>query len=84
MDETTSLPIALTIIEKAKESIQELESRLPASLNTNFRERLVAHMEENADEDFRLKARALLVLYEKVFGVKDVMDESFEDQGGFA
>ena len=82
IDETTSLPDALTVIEKAKESIQELESLLPASTNTNFRERLVAHLEENADEDFRLKARELLVLYETVFGVKDVIDESFENQGG--
>jgi hypothetical protein len=80
MDETTSLPGALTVIEKTKEAIQELEGLLPPSPNANFRERLVAHLEENADEEFRLKARALLVLYEKVFGVKGVIDDPFEDE----
>ena len=76
MDESTSLPDALTMISQAKESIHELERLLPASPNANFRERLVDHLEESADEEFRLKARALLVLYETVFGVKDVIDES--------
>ena len=80
MDETTSLPAALTVIETAKESIQELESLLPPSPNPNFRERLVEHLEEKADADFRLKSRALLVLYKKVFGVEDVIDESFEGE----
>ena len=80
MDESTSLHQALNLIQKTKESILELESLLHASPNENFRERLVAHMEENTDEGFRLKAQALLAIYEKVFGVKDVMDESFEDQ----
>lgn len=80
MDESTSLPDALTMIGQAKELIHELEMRLPVSPNANFRERFVAHLEENADEEFRLKARALLVLYEKVFGVKDVIGESFEDE----
>lgn len=82
LDETTSLPDALEIIRQAKASIHELEMLLPASSNPNFRERLVAHLEQNADENFRLKARALFALYEKVFGVKDVIDEPFEDQGG--
>ena len=75
LDETTTLPNALTVIEQAKESIHEVEGLLPPSPNANFRERLVAHLEENADAEFRLKARALLNLYEKVFGVKDVVDK---------
>ena len=81
LDETISLPHALTVVEQAKESIHKVEELLPASTNLNFRERLVAYLEENPDEDFRLKARDLLTLYEKVFGVKDVVDESLEDQG---
>lgn len=78
MDEATSLPDALTMIGQAKESIHELEMLLPTSPNANFRERLVAHLEEDADEAFRLKAHDLLILYEKVLGVKDVVDELFE------
>lgn len=78
LDETTSLPDALEIIQQAKASIHEVEILLPVSSTPNFRERFVAHLDENADEDFRLKARELLILYEKVFGVKDVVDESFE------
>ena len=68
------------MIEQAKESIQELESFLPPSPQANFRERLVAYLEESADSELRRKARALLVLYKRVFGVQDVMDESFEDE----
>jgi hypothetical protein len=58
---------------------------LPGSPNTNFRERLVAHIEHlNAsagqeDTDLRLKADALLIFYEKVFGVKDLVDKPDEE-----
>jgi hypothetical protein len=86
LDETTSLPHALTVIQHAKGMIAELEALLPSSPNTNFRERLVAHLEEverlklsdgeeHTDKDFRQKASALLLVYEKVFGVKDVVDK---------
>ena len=85
MDESTSLPNAMTIIGQAKESIHELEMLLPASPNANFREQLVAHLEElksrpvgSTSEEFRMKANALLLLYDTVFGVKDVVDELFE------
>lgn len=56
------------------------------SPNPNFRERLVAQLEalehpkasaaqEDTDLDLRrLKARALLIFYEKVFGVTDLVD----------
>ena len=83
MDETTSLPDALTIIQGAKGLIGEVEALLPGSQTPNFRERLVAHLEtleragayENTDLDFQRKAEALLIFYEKVFGVKDVVEE---------
>ena len=90
LDETTSLPDALTVIQHAKGMIAELETSLPNSPNTNFRERLVAHLEEvehlklsdeeeHTDKDFRQKASALLLVYEKVFGVKDVVDKVEEE-----
>jgi hypothetical protein len=85
--ENTPLPHALTKIEQAKEMIRELEVLLPASSNDNFRERLVAHLEyleksnrqEKADLEFRLKADALLIFYEQVFGVKDLVDKPDEE-----
>ena len=84
--ENTSLPDALRVIEKAKEMIHELEALLPASPNRNFRERLVAHLEYpgksaghgNAESEFRLKAGALLVFYNRVFGVNDLIDNPDE------
>src|SRR6266487_4464557 len=79
LNENTSLTNALTVVEQAKGMIHELEALLPSSPNINFRERLVAHLEnpehlkasagqENTDLDLRrLKAGALLNFYEKVF-----------------
>lgn len=72
--ENTPLPAALTVVEQAKEMIQEVRELLPASLNVNFRERFVAHFEKSADAEFRCKADALLAFYENVFGVKDLLD----------
>lgn len=79
----TLLPDALTVIEHAKEIIRELESQLPASKNVNFRERLVAHIDtlenlktpSDKDFEFRSKADELLIFYEQVFGVNDVIDQ---------
>ncbi len=70
------------MIEQAKARIRELEALLPISANPNFRERLVAHMEhlEESEKDgrpeseFLSRARELLAVYEKQFGVKDVVD----------
>jgi uncharacterized protein len=82
--ETISLPDALGSIEQAKAMIRELEALLPASSMPNFRERLVAELEkptlqENTDPEFRRKAYALLLFYENVFGVTDVVDRPDEE-----
>ena len=85
LDETTSLSTVMAVIQHAKGLIRDLEMLLPDSPNNSFRERLVAHLEElergktSAEEEsqnveFRLKARTLLVFYEKIFGVKDLVD----------
>src|SRR5436190_16561714 len=42
LDENIPLADALTTVEQAQEMIREVESFLPASSTTNFRERLVA------------------------------------------
>jgi hypothetical protein len=85
LNESTSLSEALTVIDQAKGLIQELKALLPASPNLNFRERLVTHLENlerrqtsagqaNTDLEFRQKASALLIFYERVFGVNDLVD----------
>ena len=64
--------------------IHEVEVLLPASPHSNFRERLIEHLEtlekkrvcDNADLEFRRKAHALLTVYEHVFGVNDLVDNS--------
>jgi len=90
LDENTPLPDALSVIEQAKGMIHELEALLPGSPDVNFRERLVAHLEnlqrmnassgqESTDLDLRPKAGALLIFYEKVFGLKDLIDKTAEE-----
>ena len=87
IDESTSLPAALTVIQQAKEIIHDMESLLPNSPNPNFRERLVLELEasQNSDEqddtnlEFRQKADALLLFYEKVFDVKDLVSKPDEE-----
>ena len=87
ISENTSLPDALRVIENAKGLIHELETLLPASSNRNFRERLVAHLEhlkkstkqENAESEFQRRAGALLIFYEQVFGVNDLIDNPDEE-----
>ncbi len=82
LEEITPLSEALTVIEQVKGSIHDLETLLPRSSTLNFRERLVACLENpeefreqgNTDPDFQRKAGALLLLYEKVFGVNDLID----------
>jgi hypothetical protein len=81
LDETTPLPEALATIEQAIKLIHELEALLPPSSHSNFRERLVEHLEtlekqpswNDADLAIRLKADALIVFYKQVFGVDDLI-----------
>jgi len=76
------MPEALTVVQQAKELINELELLLPASSNSNFRERLVNRIDYlesskelgNVDLEFRQKARKLLNFYKDHFGVKDIVD----------
>jgi hypothetical protein len=85
--EHVSLSHALTVVEQAKGMIQELEALLLISPNMNFRERLVEHLEnlqasaghENTALDLqRTKAEALLIFYEQVFGVDDLVEKADE------
>ena len=80
LDENIALPESLTVVQQAKEMIDELETFLPASPNISFRECLVTNMENgNADPKFKLKANALLNFFEKHFGVNDFFDKLQEE-----
>lgn len=87
LDENTPRINALKVVQQAKEMIHEVEALLPSSPNPNFRERLVAHLEAlnesagqaNTDLEFRQKADVLLDYYEKIFGVKDLINKSDEE-----
>jgi len=81
LDENIALTDALRTVGQAKETIRELEALLPDSPTVNFRERLVAHLEKagNTNPEFRRKAGALLIFYEKVFGVNDLVDPLDEE-----
>jgi hypothetical protein len=76
LDENTSLPDALQLIEEAKGLIHDVEVLLPPSPLTNFHERLVAHLDGQglSETEFSRTARALLALYAEVFGVDDLID----------
>jgi hypothetical protein len=82
-DESISLPSALTVVQDALKMIRELEPVLQASPNISFRERLVSRLESlnssmkhgSVDTEFRLKAEELLTVYEKYFGVDDLLDK---------
>jgi hypothetical protein len=83
LDEGTPLSEALTLIEQAKGMIKELEPLLPDSANPGFRERLVAQIEYleeaaepgQADAEFLMQAKTLLVFYENQFGIKDLIEK---------
>lgn len=82
----TLLPHALTVIEGAMQRIKEVEALLPPSPNPNFRERLVTQLEsqtaankEATDAELSQKADALLIFYEEVFGVTDLVDTPAEE-----
>jgi hypothetical protein len=78
LDGSTTLDHALTVIRSAKATIREVEALLPDSSHSNFRERLIAEMEEPAKQNenlkFQQKADTLVMLYDEVFGVNDLME----------
>ena len=87
LDETTPVTEAISVIKQTKVLIQSVEVMLPSSPNPNFRERLVARLDELENQnradgqeelEFRQKAGKLLALYENVFGVNDVFERPVE------
>lgn len=92
LSEKAELSEALDVVEQAKGMIQELEVFLPYSPSPNFRERLVAFLEnlpqwdvpEQQDhlQELRQKAEALLAFYEEIFGVDDLIERAEEGDSG--
>ena len=75
INEDLPLADALTVVREARELIDEVESLLPDSPNPNFRERLIAHLEQGkSSREFQLKAKELLSFYETRFGVDDLIE----------
>jgi len=76
LDESVSLPKALRTVQRAMKMIREVEVFLPVVPNSSFRERLIEQVENgNADADFQQKADALLVFFDKNFGVNDFFEK---------
>ena len=74
LDESVSLPKALRVVKQAMELIQEVEKFLPPSSVISFRERLITQLElGNANSEFQQKADALLLYFDKHFGVNDFL-----------
>jgi hypothetical protein len=75
LDGGLSLPSALEVVHQTKNLIRELDSILPTSSTSNFRERLAASLEQaNTQLTPRLKARELLNIFQTRFGVNDVLN----------
>jgi hypothetical protein len=78
LDDVTPLPPALTTVQQTRDMINELNALLPRSSGLNFRERLVAYLEQaDTEPGICQKAKKLLMVYESQFGVSDLilMDE---------
>lgn len=80
--EPTSLTTALAAIECARELISALKPLLPQQPGPSFRERLVARYEHPeqfselsaSEAEFRQKAHELLVFFNAIFGVGDLLE----------
>lgn len=76
LDDINSLHSALITVQQTKSLIHELDSFLPTSSAQNFRERLVACLEDkDTNLDVQNKAKGLLEVYEAQFGVTDLVDQ---------
>jgi hypothetical protein len=79
LDESVSLSKALRAVKRAKEKIREVDSFLPDSTLSSFRERLVTYLEsadgsKNQESDLHQKAQALVLLFGDEFGVNDLFE----------
>ncbi|HEY5728557.1 MAG TPA: YkgJ family cysteine cluster protein [Anaerolineales bacterium] len=77
LDEVTPLPSALTTVRETKNLIHELDMVLPNPSIPNFRERLVACLEnQDANSQIQQEAKELLEVYDKHFGVTGLLGEA--------
>jgi len=77
LDEVISLPSALEVVSQAKSLIHKLDLFLSTTTTSNFRERLVACLEDkNAPPEVHQKAKEIQGVFEAQFGVYDLLDKS--------
>lgn len=82
LDESVALSRALRIVKQAKEKIRVVESLLPPSSHSSFRDRFVEWLEnpnrpaeaEELEDELQQKATELLAYLENQFGVNDFLD----------
>ncbi|GAB4539234.1 MAG: hypothetical protein Fur002_03970 [Anaerolineales bacterium] len=76
LDEQVALSEALSVIQKAKKMIQQMEALLPPSANPSFRGRLTAEMERgNPQPQFAAQAGEVVAFYRERFGVNDLLED---------
>ena len=75
MEDITPLPSALTTVRETKSLIHALGLILPITSSPNFRERLVECLENGIENpEILQKVNDLLDIYDKQFGVSDLLD----------
>lgn len=91
-DDSIPLAEALSVVQRAKQLIQELERQLPDGQHSNFRRRLFEYVDQlqraasptESENAFRLKAGVLLVLFAQRFGVKGLFNKSEQEMSAQA
>jgi len=79
LDESVSLSKALRVVKRAKEQIRDVDSLLPGTMISSFRERLVTYLENasgtgTTESELHQKAQALVLLFNDDFGVNDLIE----------
>jgi hypothetical protein len=87
LDESVSLQDALVVVEKTKTLIRKLDTQLPKSSHSSFRDRFIARVKslsefagQEHNRKFLAQANWLLDVFQNSFGVKDFFDSVEENR----
>ncbi len=85
LDESVSLSDALAVVDETKNLIHQVETHLPKSAHSSFRERFTAQVKalnnsakQGHNLEFKALAETVLGIIENTFGVKDFFDKAEE------
>jgi hypothetical protein len=85
LDESVSLQDALVVVEKTKTLIRKLDTQLPKSSHSSFRDRFIARVKslresssQGHNHKFLARANMLLNLFQNTFGLKDFNENEEE------